>query len=466
MVGVGGAGMSAVAHVLQKAGITVSGSDVRESAVLSALRASGIRASVGHRAEQAAGAHALIVSSAVPPDNPEVRFARLHGIPVMARGEALARIVASMRTVAVSGTHGKTTTSGMAATVAVWAGLDPTYLLGAGIAWSGAGGRQSGSPGAPGRSRPGWGGRLGGGQTAVVEADEAYRSFLWLTPAVSVVTNIDRDHMDHYGTWDSLLSAFRAFMSRTAEAVVVCADDAPAMQVAAGLQPMTYGLGTRANVRGANVQTVAGGSSFDLVIEGASCGRINLQVAGKHNVQNALGAAAACLQLNVDVESIRKGLESFEGVSRRFEFRGRFAGADLVDDYAHHPAEIDATLSAARSGPWKRVVAVFQPHLYSRTAALWREFGAALSAADVVVVTDVYGAREDPVAGVTGKLIVESVCEFAPGRCVAYLPRLNEAARYLVDIVREDDLVLTLGAGDVTTLSDRLAGEAGARLDG
>jgi UDP-N-acetylmuramate--alanine ligase len=176
-------------------------------------------------------------------------------------------------------------------------------------------------------------------------------------------------------------------------------------------------------------------------------------------VQNALGAAAACLRLGLDVPAIAEGLAAFGGVSRRFEFRGRFAGADLVDDYAHHPAEIDATLSAARFGPWKRVVAVFQPHLYSRTQALWREFGIALSVADVVVVTDVFGAREDPVPGVTGKLIVESVCEAAPGRKVAYLPKLNEAARYLRGEVRAEDLILTLGAGDITTLHDRLAAD-------
>jgi UDP-N-acetylmuramate--alanine ligase len=191
--------------------------------------------------------------------------------------------------------------------------------------------------------------------------------------------------------------------------------------------------------------------------------RVRLPVAGRHNILNALGATAACAELGINLQKIVEGLGQFRGASRRFEYRGRFRGADLVDDYAHHPAEIEATLSAARFGPWKRVVAVFQPHLYSRTQSLWREFGTALAMADLIVVTDVYGAREQPVPGVTGKLIVDSVCESAPGRPVAYLPRLNDAARYLQAVLRPDDLVLSLGAGDITTLYDRLSGEVPAR---
>jgi UDP-N-acetylmuramate--alanine ligase len=439
MVGMGGAGMSAIARVLTQAGLSVSGSDVRETTVLIDLRTLGVKAHVGHRARQAEGADVLIVSNAVSPANPEVELARANGIPVLWRGEALARIVAPMRTVAVSGTHGKTTTSGMIATVLASAGLDPTYLVGADLAGKGSGGH------------------LGGGAVAVVEADEAYRSFLYLEPSISVVTNIDRDHVDHYDSWEALQEAFANFMARSSEAVVVCADNPRAMEVAAPYSPLTYGFHPDAGVRAEGLESGPRGSDFRLVVAGEDQRLIRLQVSGRHNVQNALGAAAACLRLGLDVPAIAEGLAAFGGVSRRFEFRGRFAGADLVDDYAHHPAEIDATLSAARFGPWKRVVAVFQPHLYSRTQALWREFGIALSVADVVVVTDVFGAREDPVPGVTGKLIVESVCEAAPGRKVAYLPKLNEAARYLRGEVRAEDLILTLGAGDITTLHDRLA---------
>ncbi|HEX2052203.1 MAG TPA: UDP-N-acetylmuramate--L-alanine ligase [Actinomycetota bacterium] len=439
LVGLGGAGMSAIARVLTQAGVTVTGSDVRESAVLSNLRAIGVRADVGHRARQAEGADVLVVSNAVGPGNPEVEHARVNGIPQLWRGQALAQMVSRLRTVAVSGTHGKTTTSGMVATVLSSAGIDPTYLLGSELSGRGSGGH------------------LGGGEVAVVEADEAYRSFLWLRPAVAVVTNIDRDHVDHYDSWEALQEAFATFMGRASEAVVVCADNPRAMEVARPFSPFTYGFSGEAAVRAEGMTSGPSGSEFHLYVEGRDEGLLQLQVTGRHNVQNALGAAAACLKLGLSVKEVAAGLAAFGGVSRRFEYRGRLGGAHLVDDYAHHPAEIDATLSAARWGPWKRVIAVFQPHLYSRTQALWREFGAALSAADVVVVTDVYGAREDPVPGVTGKLIVESVCESAPGRKVAYLPKLDQAARYVQSVVRPDDLVLTLGAGDITTLHDRLA---------
>jgi UDP-N-acetylmuramate--alanine ligase len=445
LVGMGGAGMSAIAHVLLEAGVAVTGSDLRESAALSALRDLGVRADVGHRADQAEGADLVIASAAVGPENPELELARARGIPIMPRGQALASIVEGLRTVAVSGTHGKTTTSGMVATVALHAGLDPTYLLGADMTGLGPGGR------------------LGRGDVAIVEADEAYRSFLWLRPSVAVVTNIDRDHLEHYGTWEALNDAFRLFMSRTSGVRVVCADDEHAMAVAEPLEPVTYGFHPDAIVRAALVEANAEGSLFELMVRGQSVGLVKLGVAGRHNILNALGAAAACRELGIDMQPIVEGLGQFRGVSRRFEYRGRFGGAVLVDDYAHHPAEIEATLSAARFGPWKRVVAVFQPHLYSRTQALWREFGTALASADLIVVTDVYGAREQPVPGVTGKLIVDSICESVPGRPVAYLPRLNDAAHYLRDVVRPDDLVLSLGAGDITTLYDRLSGEVPAR---
>lgn len=441
LVGLGGAGMSAIARVLTQAGLSVSGSDVRESAVLSSLRKIGVKSDVGHRAGQADGADVLIISNAISSSNPEVAAARERGIPILWRGEALAQMVSNTRTVAVSGTHGKTTTSGMLATVLSSAGLDPTYLLGSDLSGRGSGGH------------------LGGGDVTVVEADEAYRSFLWLKPSISVVTNIDRDHVDHYDSWEALQEAFASFIEASSEGAVVCADNRRAMDVAADFSVLSYGFAEGAAVRAGDLSTGVSGSSFQLIVEGHSYGEVNLKVSGRHNVQNALGAAAACLKLGLELPVVAPGLEAFQGVSRRFEFRGKFQGADLVDDYAHHPAEIDATLEAARGGPWKRVVAVFQPHLYSRTQTLWREFGIALSAADVVVVTDVYGAREDPVPGVTGKLIVESVCETAPGLKVAYTPRLNDAARYLQDVARPGDLVLSLGAGDITTLFDRLSGE-------
>lgn len=441
LVGMGGAGMSAIAHVLMQAGVEVSGSDVRDSAVLSTLRSLGVRADVGHRAEQAADADVVIFSSAVGMENPELELAISEGIPIMSRGEALGLMVQPFRTIAVSGTHGKTTTSGMVATILAQAGLEPTYLLGADL------------------SGVGPGGLLGKGEVAVVEADEAYGSFLWLKPAIAVVTNVDRDHLDHYGSWESLTDSFRQFLTEASESRVVCADDPYAVAVSEGLESVSYGLNLNSTVSAEVLNQREAGSTFELRLNNAHAGVVQLSIAGRHNILNALGAIAACIQLGMEVPVILNGLSCYMGASRRFEYRGRFDGAYLVDDYAHHPAEIEATLSAARFGPWKRVIAVFQPHLYSRTEALWREFGAALSMADLVVVTDVYGAREQPVPGVTGKLIVDSVCDSSPGKPVAYLPKLNDAALYLQQKIRPDDLVLSLGAGDITTLPDRLSGE-------
>lgn len=437
LVGIGGAGMSAIARVLKEGGLEVSGSDLQESAALSALRTLGIRVDVGHHPRHASGADVLVVSAAVAEDNPEVMSARQDGVPIVPRGRALAMIIKGLRTVAVSGTHGKTTTSGMVATILEKAGVDPTYLLGADIAARGAGGR------------------LGGGGVAVVEADEAYGSFLWLHPTVAVVTNIDEDHLDHYGTRKSLDEAFVRFMSQAAEAVICCSENEPAMEAGRRFRPIKYGFSKEDDVFGTEVKTGASSSDFELSVAGKTA-HVRLGIGGLHNVLNALGAAAACSFLGVETPQIVEGLQAFSGVSRRFEYRGSFGGADVIDDYAHHPAEVDATLLAARQGPWRRVVAVFQPHLYSRTQALWRQFGRSLSRADLVVVTDVYGAREQPLPGVTGKLIVDSVCESSPGKRVAYLPRLDEAAEYLRLALRPGDLLLGLGAGDVTTLPDRL----------
>ena len=449
LVGIGGAGMSAIARVLTEAGYAVSGSDQRESAVLTALRALGVSVEIGHRAARVDGADLVIASAAVRPDNVEVAAATEAGIPVMGRGEALALLVQDARTVAVAGTHGKTTTSGMVATMAQAAGLDPTWLLGADLASRGPGGR------------------LGIGTLAVVEADEAYGSFLWLAPQLAVVTNVEDDHLDHYGTMQELTAAFERFVASAGEAVILCADDprALALAAAASAPVTTYGLGgahpggpagREPDVSAADVQIAASGSSFALTIGGSPAARVRLRVAGRHNVQNALGAAAAGLALGLEPEDVADGLARFAGASRRFEYRGTVRGADLVDDYAHHPTEVAATLEAARWGPWRRVIAVFQPHLYSRTQAMWRSFGAALAQADVVVVTDVYGAREQPVPGVTGKLIVDAVCEAAPGRQVAYLPRLEEAAAYVLGQLRAGDLLLSMGAGDITTLPQRV----------
>lgn len=443
LVGIGGAGMSAIARVLIESGREVSGSDQRESAVLAALRALGVTVEIGHRSRWVAGAGLVVVSAAVAPDNVEVVAARDAGIPVVARGDMLARLTAGLATVAVAGTHGKTTTSGMVATLAQAAGLDPTWLLGADLAQRGAGGH------------------LGAGEVAVVEADEAYGSFLWLAPHIAVVTNVEEDHLDHYGTMTALEAAFVRFAASVTGTLILCADDprAAALRAAAapGTRVVTYGLAaTPVDVTATGVVTGASGSSYHLTLGGEPAAEVSLHIAGRHNVLNSLAAAAAGLALGLTPAAVAAGLATFAGAARRFEYRGSFRGVDLVDDYAHHPTEVAATLEAARWGPWRRVIAAFQPHLYSRTQAMWPAFGAALARADVAVLTDVYGAREQPVPGVTGKLIVDAVCEEHPGGRVAYLAHLDEVAGYIRSVARPGDLVLSMGAGDITTLAQRI----------
>lgn len=428
--------MSAIARVLLQSGGHVTGSDLRESAVLDDLRRIGVSVSVGHRPTNLGDADRVIVSAAIPSTNPEVTAARERGIPVISRGEALAQIVSASRTVGVSGTHGKTTTSAMIAVILASAGKDPTYLLGADVEGLGPGGK------------------LGSGDFAVVEADEAYGSFLCLQPAVGLVTNVDDDHLDHYGSRALLNEAFNRFLSSCTERAIVCADDPNAVAIAPDAAT-TYGL-EAGDVAGVHVVLSTESSSFVLVQDSIELGPIELAATGRHHVQNAVGAAAVALAVGITYDEIAKGLRSFKGVNRRFESRGSVDGFDLIDDYAHHPAEIEATLAATRHGPWTNVIAVFQPHLYSRTLALKERFGVALSAADVVVVTDVYAAREDPIPGVTGKLIVEEVCKAAPRKRVAYMPRLNEAASFVRSIAKPGDVVIGLGAGDVTTLPERI----------
>lgn len=436
LIGIGGAGMSAIARVLMQTGVHVSGSDLRDSAVLGALREIGVSVSVGHRPENLGEAEQVVVSAAISSTNPEVIAAEQRGISVISRGEALAQMVSTLRTIGVSGTHGKTTTSAMIATILVAAGKDPTYLLGADVQGLGPGGC------------------MGAGEFAVVEADEAYGSFLWLQPAIGVVTNVDDDHLDHYGSRAKLDEAFSRFLSACTERAIVCADDLDAIAIAPhGVA--TYGL-SNADVTASDLVLKNKGSDFVLVSGGVELGPIELAATGRHNVQNSLGAAAAAIAIGIGYDDIAKGLRSYKGVRRRFESRGSFDGFDLFDDYAHHPAEIEATLVASRQGPWKNVIAVFQPHLYSRTLALKERFGIALSIADVVVVTDVYGAREDPIAGVTGKLIVEEVCKASPTSRVAYMPRLDDAASFIRGIANRGDVVIGLGAGDITTLPDRI----------
>ena len=443
-IGIGGVGMSAIAKVLIERGVRVTGSDLKRSGVLTTLEAVGAQVSIGHRAEAVEGADLVVVSSAIPPDNPELVAARDAGIQVASRGEALASVLEGTDAVIVAGTHGKTSTTSMAVSIFRAAEMDPTYLVGGGL------------------NDAGTNARFGRGRFSIAEADESDGSFLLLRPTVGVVTNVEVDHVDYWSSLESLHEAFSTFMAAVTEggAIVVPSTDERLIATArqTGRRVITFGEG--GDVAGHDPQPVQGGIEFDLVATGSSA-RVALRVPGRHNVANALAAGAAALAADISVDQIAAGLASYRGVERRFQIRGSAAGVVIVDDYAHHPTEVAATLSTAATQAGNRVLAVFQPHRYSRTAAFAERFGASFAHADVVVVTDVYGAGEAPVPGVSGKLIADAVCEKFPGRPVAYLPHRDELIAYLTRTARPGDLLLTMGAGDVTSVGEELLGRLG-----
>ncbi|MDP9342213.1 MAG: UDP-N-acetylmuramate--L-alanine ligase [Actinomycetota bacterium] len=438
LIGIGGAGMSGIARLLLARGFTVSGSDLKESRGLEDLRAGGATVFVGHRADQLerpVSPDAVVVSSAIPEQNPELVEARRCGIPVLARAQVLAALMRGSRTIAVSGTHGKTTTTSMISVILDRAGLDPTFVIGGDLNESGSGARH------------------GGGAWFVAESDESDGSFLLLHPEVAVATNVEEDHLDFYRDGTQIRSAFARFLRQSKHAVV-CGDDpgiAEALRAAGGVSAETYGVG-QGNTARLVVESDGSGALGTMELDGSRV-ELRLRVPGVHNLLNACGAVLAARVAGVAPEQAAEALRSFSGVRRRFEFRGVGRGAEFVDDYAHHPTEVAATLAATPPG-YRRVVAVFQPHRYTRTAAMWRELGESLERADLVVVTDVYGAGETPIPGVTGKLVVEALTEALPSRRVVYLPRRSDVAPFLAHEVRPGDLVLTLGAGDVTMVAE------------
>ena len=443
-VGIGGAGMSAIAKVLIERGVPVSGSDLKRSRAATMLEVMGAEVHIGHRGSHVDGKGVVVVSSAIPPTNPELVAARRSGARVLTRGEALAEVLADKRSIIVAGTHGKTSTTSMIVTVLRSADLDPTYLVGGGL------------------NDVGTNARFGWGELAVAESDESDGSFLLLEPHVAVVTNIEIDHVDYWASFDELKSGFAEFLARVVPHGAICVPvgdaDLVAMASATGRSVVTFGDG--GGVEASDAEMGPSGSRFALIYGGKN-EEVSLSVPGSHNVANALAAAAACLQSGLDIEQVAAGLSAYQGVERRYQLRGTAGGVTVIDDYAHHPSEVRATLAAARPGPWRRVVAVFQPHRYSRTAAMADDFGAAFADADRIVVTDVYGAGESPVPGVTGKLVADAVCAAVPGRPVAYLPHRADLVGYLTSATRSGDAVLTLGAGDVTTVGEELLARLG-----
>ncbi|MBI5210428.1 MAG: UDP-N-acetylmuramate--L-alanine ligase [Elusimicrobia bacterium] len=442
-VGIGGVGMSGIAEVLSNLGYRVSGSDLKDTEITRRLGAQGIVVREGHRAAHARGAHVVVVSSAVGPDNPEVAAARKAGIPVVQRAQMLAELGRMKKTVTVAGSHGKTTTTSMVAMALKAAGADPTMVIGGQLKNI--------------RSNA----RLGVGEYLVAEADESDGSFVHLSPLVAVVTNIDDDHLDHYGTIERLRKAFVEHLSKLPfyGAAVLCADDASLMELAPrlGRRVITYGASPAAEWRVAGLRLTSAGSAGVVLHRGRRVGTLRLKVPGRHNMLNALGALAAGRFLGFGFAALARGLAGFRGVGRRLDVLGSASGIVFVDDYGHHPTEIAATLDALRLWPGRRVV-VFQPHRYSRTRLLAGRFGPAFRRADFVHVMDIYPAGEKPIRGVTSGLILDSLRR-ARVRCAPFVSAL-EVAREL----GAGDVVLTLGAGDVWKIGEDLLRRARSRF--
>jgi UDP-N-acetylmuramate--alanine ligase len=436
-IGIGGIGMSGIAEILLDRGFKVSGSDRSLSEVTDRLQKLGATVFEGHRPENImADVDTVVYSSAVQPDNPEILEAHRRSIPVVRRAEMLAEVMRLQYGIGIAGTHGKTTTTSMISLVLMEGGLDPTVIVGGKL--SGLGGTNA---------------RLGHGEFIVVEADEYDRSFLSITPTIAVLTTLETDHLDCYRDLEDIKSAFIQFASKVPfyGFTVLCLDEPALLDIMPRLSKkklITYGLNPQADVQAIDVKQKENKTTYTLMRGNKELGFIVLHVPGKHNVQNSLGAIAVGLELGIEFSKIKSGIEKFAGVYRRWEKKGEGNGIVLYDDYAHHPTECRATLEGAKSGWRKRIVCVFQPHLYSRTRDFYDEFGKSFLLSDVLIVTDVYPAREDPIQGITGELIVNASRQFGH-KDVHYVPDKTRVPEYLKQIVKSGDIVITMGAGDI-----------------
>jgi UDP-N-acetylmuramate--alanine ligase len=438
VVGVGGAAMNGIATVLATMGHAVSGSDLAESPVLDRLRGQGIAVSVGHDADHVPpGVELVAVSTAIPPTNPELLEARRRGVTVSSRAGVLGAIAAQRRSVAVAGTHGKTTTSSLLAAILERGGVRPSFIIGGEVLDFDGGARWD------------------DGELFVTEADESDGTFLELPRRAAIVTSIEPDHLDHYGgDFERLLAAFKTFLADTSGPTVVCADDVYAAELGRAVGSIGYGEATDADYRIEVHEGPGLGIDFSVHHDGSRVATVHLPLSGGYNARNACGALAMATELGVPVDVSVAALEAFRGVARRFERRGEVGGVTFIDDYAHIPTEVAGAVRAAVDGGWRRVVAAFQPHRYSRTEALWPSFADAFEGADLLAITDVYPAGEPPRPGVSGKLVVDAVLERHPWKRVAYLPTLDDLVGFLARELRPGDLCLTLGAGDLTTVPD------------
>jgi UDP-N-acetylmuramate--alanine ligase len=444
-IGIGGIGMSGIAEVLISLGYTVTGSDLKAGDNTRRLDGLGARTWAGHRAENIRGADVVVFSSAVMPDNPEIVEARAHGIPVIARAEMLAELMRLKYGIAIAGSHGKTTTTSLVATVLSGAGNDPTVIIGGKL------------------NAIGTNARAGSGDLLVAEADESDGSFLKLTPTIAVITNIDPEHLDHHGSFEALKTAFVEFAQRIPfyGLAVVCLDHPGVQEILPRIdrRHVTYGTNPQADYVASDARFAGTTTTFRVTRRGEDLGIFEVRVPGQHNVLNCLAVIAVADELDVPADKVRHALANFEGVQRRFTIVGDVNGITLVDDYGHHPAEVEATLLAAKSGFKRRVIAAFQPHRYTRTRDLFHEFTRAFNLADVLVITDVYAAGEAPIAGATGERLAEAIRRHGH-RHVVYEPDKHKIADRIEALLQPGDMVIALGAGDINqsvrTLTQRL----------
>ena len=450
-IGVGGAGMSALAHILLEEGYRVSGSDLTESPLLDELRALGGTMYVGHDAAHLGVAEAVVVSTAIRDENPELVLAREKGLPVLHRSDINAMLLNRRKGIAVAGAHGKTTTTAMLGVVLDACQVSPTIIIG-------------------GESPDlGTNAKLGKSDYLVSEADESDGSFVKLLPHFAVVTNIEDDHLDHYGTMEALEDAFVEYVNnvKAGGCAILCYDSEKVREISPRVKTpvISYGLETEADYQARDIRAGQGGMTFTLLYRGEPLGEISIHLPGRHNVANALAAIAVGREIGLSVEALQRGLDAFHGAKRRFQTKYREGGVWIVDDYAHHPTEIEMTLQAARQTRPKRLVCAFQPHRYTRTELLADEFGRSFGEADVLILTDVYAAGEDPIPGVDGRTLVEAV-KRQTGKDAVYIEKLEDIAPYLAGTYEKGDLILSMGAGDIYLAGEELAKRLGGHAHG
>ncbi len=436
VVGVGGPGMSAIALALAEMGHRVSGSDIREKPILDRLRAGGVEVHVGHQRAHVAGCDAVTYSTAVPERNVELDQARTDGTAVLRRAGMLASICAQARSLAVAGTHGKTTTSSMLMLILAEAGLRPSFVIGGDVTDIGTGAQWTGSD---------W---------FVVEADESDGTHLELPLHGTILTNVEVDHLDHFGSFAAIEQSFDRYLAQIAGPKVLCADDPVCARLAVRHGATTYGTSETAHVRALEVHPGKGSFTFAVERHGERLGVVDLPLRGIHNVRNATAALAMALEIGVSFDDAASALARFGGVARRFDIRGVSGGATLVDDYAHIPTEIAAVLAAARASGdgWRRVVAVFQPNRFNRMALMWQDYADAFVDADVVVLTDIYASGTTPIPGITGKLVVNAVLDAHPDTRLVWLPKRHDLIDFVAGELREGDVCISMGCGDIASL--------------